>query len=141
MLYGLGISEAMPNPFLAPGDLARAGLEPHGLTIANPLVAEESVLRTSLRPGLFKALAYNASHRCDDVVTVRDRPHLRAGGDAAPDEREVLGVALAGRDGSAAVPDLDEIVAGLGLARPGACCVSPSPADRAAACIRGAPAW
>ena len=27
VLYGLGISEAMPNPFLAPGDLARAGLD------------------------------------------------------------------------------------------------------------------
>ena len=27
VLYGLGISEAMPNPFLAPGDLDRAGLD------------------------------------------------------------------------------------------------------------------
>ena len=68
VLYGLGISEAMPNPFLAPGDLDRAGLDTRGLTIANPLVAEESVLRTSLRPGLFKAVAYNASHRHDDVA-------------------------------------------------------------------------
>ena len=48
---GLGITEAMPNPFLAPGDLERAGLDSDGLAIANPLVAEESVLRTSLRPG------------------------------------------------------------------------------------------
>ena len=41
------------------------------------------MLRTSLRPGLFKALAYNASHRNDDVGAVRDRPHLPAGEPAA----------------------------------------------------------
>jgi phenylalanyl-tRNA synthetase beta chain len=47
VLVGLGIDEAMPMPFLAPGDLERAGLDPHGITITNPLVTEESVLRTS----------------------------------------------------------------------------------------------
>ena len=52
VLLGLGISEAMPNPFLAPDTLAKAGLDSTALTITNPLVAEESVLRTSLRPGL-----------------------------------------------------------------------------------------
>ncbi len=50
-------------PFLAPGDLERAGLPPTAVTITNPLAAEESVLRTSLRPGLLKAVAYNAAHR------------------------------------------------------------------------------
>jgi phenylalanyl-tRNA synthetase beta chain len=117
ILYGLGISEAMPNPFLAPGDLARAGLPPCGLAIANPLVTEESVLRTSLRPGLFKALAYNASHRRPDVALF-ELGHVYRPADAPlPDEREVLAVALAGRDGGAAVPVFDEIVGGLRLAR------------------------
>ena len=115
VLYGLGISEAMPNPFLAPGDLDRAGLDARGLTIANPLVAEESVLRTSLRPGLFKAVAYNASHRYDDVALFEiGRTYAPAEG-PLPDEREVLGVALAGREGPAAVPVLQEVVAALGL--------------------------
>ena len=63
VLVGVGASEAMPNPFLAPGDLGRAGLDPRGITIANPLASEESVLRTSLLPGLLKAVAYNESHR------------------------------------------------------------------------------
>ena len=53
----------MPLPFLAPGDLARAGLDPDAVTVTNPLDAKESVLRTSLRPGLLKTIAYNASHR------------------------------------------------------------------------------
>jgi phenylalanyl-tRNA synthetase beta chain len=115
VLYGLGISEAMPNPFLAPGDLDRAGLDPNGLTISNPLVAEEGVLRTSLRPGLFKALAYNASHRYDDVALFEiGRTYAPAEG-LLPYEREVLGVALAGRKGPAAVPVLQEVVAALGL--------------------------
>jgi phenylalanyl-tRNA synthetase beta chain len=116
VLYGLGISEAMPNPFLAPGDLARAGLEPLGLRIANPLVAEESILRTSLRPGLFAALAYNASHRNDDISLFELGHTYRPAETPLPDEREVVAVALAGREGPAAVPVLDEIASGLGLA-------------------------
>jgi phenylalanyl-tRNA synthetase beta chain len=115
VLYGLGISEAMPNPFLAPGDLARAGLEPAGLNIANPLVTEESVLRTSLRPGLFKALAYNASHRNEEVSLFELGHTYRPAEMPLPDEREVLAVALAGREGPAAVPVLDELAAGLDL--------------------------
>ena len=115
VLYGLGISEAMPNPFLAPGDLDRAGLDARGLTIANPLVAEESVLRTSLRPGLFKAVAYNASHRYHDVALFEIGHTYAPAEEPLPDEREVLGVALAGREGPAAVPVLQEVVAALGL--------------------------
>jgi len=107
----------MPNPFLAPGDLARAGLAPHGLTIANPLVAEESVLRTSLRPGLFGALAYNASHRRPDVSLFEIGHVYRPAVGPLPDEREMVAVALANREGAAAVPVFDEIVAGLGLGR------------------------
>ena len=66
-LVGAGLDEAMPMPFLAPGDLERAGLPAGGLVLANPLAAEESVLRTSLLPGLLKAVAYNASHRSPGV--------------------------------------------------------------------------
>lgn len=63
VLCGLGYHEVMPSPFLAPGDLERAGLEGEAVHIANPLVAEESVLRTDLLPGMLKIVAYNASHR------------------------------------------------------------------------------
>ena len=63
ILAGLGCSEATPMPFLAPGDLERAGLPGDGITITNPLVAEESVLRTSLLPGLLKAVRHNVNHR------------------------------------------------------------------------------
>ena len=47
-----------------PGDLARCRpAAPTAIALTNPLVAEESVLRTSLRPGLLRAVAYNESHR------------------------------------------------------------------------------
>ncbi len=65
---GARLSEAMPIPFLAPGDLMAAGLDPaEAIALENPLVAEESILRTSLLPGLLKAVAFNQSHRNTDV--------------------------------------------------------------------------
>ena len=98
VLLGLGISEAMPNPFLAPDTLAKAGLDSAALTISNPLVAEESVLRTSLRPGLLHAIAFNESHRRPGVALF-EIGHVYPPGDGElPDEYEALCVVLAGRD-------------------------------------------
>jgi phenylalanyl-tRNA synthetase beta chain len=110
------MSEAMPLPFLAPGDLARAGLSEDGITITNPLVAEESVLRTSLLPGLLKALAYNASHRNHGVGLFEIGHVYRppATPQPLPDEREHLAVAQAGAEAPAAVDVLGVIVGVLG---------------------------
>ncbi len=105
-LVGRGLSEAMPMPFLAPGDLARCGLDDDGIRIANPLVAEQSVLRTSLLPGLVGAVAYNWSHRNHGVRLFEIGHTFTRPGDptaALPDEREVLGAVIAGDDAPAAV--------------------------------------
>ncbi len=104
VLVGRGIHEAMPLPFLAPGDLARCGLPAEAVTVTNPLAAEESILRTSLRPGLLRAIAYNESHRTDGVSLFELGKvfALPASGETLPDEREHLAVALAGRDATAA---------------------------------------
>jgi phenylalanyl-tRNA synthetase beta chain len=107
-MVGLGYAEAMPLPFLAPGDNARAGLAATPIVITNPLVAEESVLRTSLLPGLLKAIAFNQSHRSSGVALF-EIGHVYAEPNQPselPDEREVLGVALAGREAPAAVEAL-----------------------------------
>ncbi|QGG95202.1 phenylalanine--tRNA ligase subunit beta [Actinomarinicola tropica] len=105
-LVGLGFTEVMPMPFLAPGDLSRAGLDDDGILVANPLVAEESVMRTSLLPGLCKVLAYNASHRNPDVAVfelghVFNRPADPSA--TLPDERERVAAASGGADATAAV--------------------------------------
>jgi phenylalanyl-tRNA synthetase beta chain len=127
VLVGLGASEVMPLPFLAPGDLERAGLEADGLVVTNPLAAEESILRTSLLPGMLRTVAFNASHRRTGArifevghLWRRPGPQEQApvprGVDAElPDEREQVAVALAGLPAPDAVRVLDEVVAALGL--------------------------
>jgi phenylalanyl-tRNA synthetase beta chain len=121
LLVGRGLSEAMPMPFLAPGDLERAGLPGDGITIANPLVAEESVLRTSLLPGLVKALATNSARRNTGVSLfeighVFRRPVPNGDAPALPDEREVLGMALGGREAPEAVHEWRAVEEVLDLA-------------------------
>jgi phenylalanyl-tRNA synthetase beta chain len=106
LLVGRGLTEAMPMPFLAPGELAACGLPDDGITIANPLVAEQSVLRTALLPGLVGAVAYNWSHRNHGVHlfeighTFNRPPSPDA---ELPDERECLGAVLAGCEAPDAV--------------------------------------
>jgi phenylalanyl-tRNA synthetase beta chain len=115
-LVGAGLTEAMPLPFLAPGDLTAAGLDPSAVTVTNPLVAEESVLRTSLLPGLVKAVAYNQSHRNPPAQLFEIGHTYRPSDAELPDERERLAVAMSGADAPAAVRLLWRLVAELGVA-------------------------
>lgn len=117
VLVGAGCHETFPMPFLAPGDLRKAGLPEDGVTLTNPLHAEESVLRTSLLPGQLKAIAYNQSHRetrtrfFEIAHVFRPAPE----GQLLPDEREYLAVALAGEEAPAAVAVLDLLERSLAL--------------------------
>lgn len=115
VLLGLGVSEAMPNPFLAPGALAEAGIDGPVLTITNPLVVEESVLRTSLRPGLLGALAFNESHRRHGVALFEIGHVYPPGSGELPDEYEALCVVLAGQEAPAAMRVWVEVAAALGI--------------------------
>ncbi len=119
-LLGAGCSEAMPMPFLAPDDLTRAGLDTPALTLANPLVAEESVLRTTLLPGLLKAVVRNQSHRSGPVKLYELGRVFHPADDVLPDEYDRLAVCETGfgeADGAApvAVRSLYRLAADLGL--------------------------
>jgi phenylalanyl-tRNA synthetase beta chain len=116
-LVGLGLDEALPMPFLAPEDLARTGLDPVGITVTNPLDARESVVRTSLRPGLLKAVAYNASHRNDGAgLFEMGKVFLPPpDGQERPDEPEMLGIVLAGREAPEAVAVWTAVVEALAV--------------------------
>lgn len=104
VLVGLGLDEAMPSPFLSDGDLPAVGLtEDNVLRIANPLVADESILRTSLRPGLLKALRYNQSHRAPRIGLWEIGHVYPTSGAQLPDETEQLVVVVAGADASVAL--------------------------------------
>jgi phenylalanyl-tRNA synthetase beta chain len=115
VLLGVGIDEAMPNPFLADDDLVRAGLDGPAVRIVNSLVAEESILRTSLRPGLLKAVAYNESHRRSGVSLFEIGHAYPPGEGELPDEFEELAVVLAGRDAMAAMDVWREVAAAMGF--------------------------
>ena len=115
ILLGLGIDEAMPNPFLADDDLVRAGLGGPSVRILNSLVAEESVLRTTLRPGLLKAVAFNESHRRQEVSLFEIGNAYPPGDGELPAEYEELAVVLAGRDATAAMDVWREIAAAMGF--------------------------
>jgi phenylalanyl-tRNA synthetase beta chain len=98
-LVGAGLSEAWSTSFLSTDDLVRAGLTPDALEVENPLSREESVLRTSLLPGLLRALVTNHSHRHPEVALfeighVFLRPQQGA---ELPVEPENLAIALSGR--------------------------------------------
>ena len=68
LLCGLGIHEAMTSPLLGPGDHAAVGLSEDGLIRADrPLVVEESLLRSSLLPGLMRSVSHNERHRAREV--------------------------------------------------------------------------
>jgi phenylalanyl-tRNA synthetase beta chain len=68
VLCGLGINEAMTSPLLGPGDHAAAGLPEADLIKADrPLALEESILRTSLLPGLLRSISHNVRHRATEV--------------------------------------------------------------------------
>jgi phenylalanyl-tRNA synthetase beta chain len=115
VLLGLGINEAMPNPFLADDDLTRAGVAGPALRIVNSLVAEESILRTTLRPGLLKAVAFNESHRRPGVELFEIGHVYPPGETELPDEFEQLAVVLAGRDATAAMEVWRELSTAMGF--------------------------
>jgi len=115
-LAASGASEAMPMSFLAPGDLEATGVRVDGVTVANPLVAEESVLRTSLLPGLVKTLGYNAAHRNTGVALFEiGHCFARAADGGLPEEWEELAVVLGGREATAAVQLAHRLAALVGL--------------------------
>ncbi|HLI53467.1 MAG TPA: phenylalanine--tRNA ligase subunit beta [Acidimicrobiales bacterium] len=68
VLSGAGFYEAWTSTFLAPGDLGQAGLDPLAVEVENPLDRSESVLRTSLLPGLLKALRFNLDRQNEDLA-------------------------------------------------------------------------
>ena len=117
VLVGAGLSEALGVPLLGPGDHARAGLPEDALVAPEPLAREESVLRTSLLPGLLRAVAFNQSHRVADIALFEIGHVFGVPADRSqplPDERELLGAVVS--DAVTAKRVFDLIVQGFGSA-------------------------
>ncbi|MDO8391997.1 MAG: phenylalanine--tRNA ligase subunit beta [Actinomycetota bacterium] len=114
VLLGLGLSEAMPHPFLTAGELEKAGLPADSVRLVNPLVVGDDLLRTSLRPGLLKAVAFNESHRRSAVSLFEIGHVYPPSTDVLPAEYEALGVVIAGADAPAAVAVWRELATAMG---------------------------
>jgi len=95
-LIGAGFTQVMPTPFLSPGDMERAGLADDGITLSNPLAADESILCTSLLPGMLKAVAYNEAHRAEAIKVFDMSTTFSRSNDQLPNETLRLAVAEAG---------------------------------------------
>jgi phenylalanyl-tRNA synthetase beta chain len=128
ILVGAGIDEAQTPSLVGPGDHERSGLLAHEPIVAsNAMIQEESMLRTSLLPGLLRSLAFNAARRSPDVAFfeighVFHRPEAERPGVSGldlllPVETERLAVALGGdgADAIAAKRALDTLLEGLRL--------------------------
>ena len=69
-LVSAGMQETISYPLVSPGDLARLGAGPDGagkgdgalLRVANPMSAEQDVLRPTLAASILSTLAYNRGH-------------------------------------------------------------------------------
>jgi phenylalanyl-tRNA synthetase beta chain len=114
ILLGLGLDEAMPHPFLTDGDLDRAGLSSEAVRLVNPLVVGDDVLRTSLRPGLLKAIAFNESHRRVNIGLFEIGHVYPPSKDVLPAEYEALAVVVSGAEAPVAVSIWRELVATMG---------------------------
>jgi phenylalanyl-tRNA synthetase beta chain len=62
-LCGVGSSEAWTAAFLSESDQMLAGFEPPYIEVTNPLVESERFLRSSMAPGLIRAVHYNTERR------------------------------------------------------------------------------
>ena len=97
LLADLGAHEVWTATLTNPTDLTRTGLADDAVVLSNPLDKAESVMRTSLLPGLLRTLAHNANHRNPALrlfeighVFGRPRPDQ-----VIPYEREHLGMVFA----------------------------------------------
>ncbi len=96
-LMGAGASEAMTVPLVSPALLARFGIV-DAVELANPLRAEESVLRSALLPGLLEAAGFNAARGQGSVTLFEAGAVFGVPVDGAllPDERQHVAVVLSG---------------------------------------------
>ena len=85
------------------------------LHVTNPLIVDEDVLRPSLRPGLLRAVAFNESHRRPGAWLFEIGHVYRPGAGDLPDEREVLGLVLAGEEAPAAMAAWREIAVAMSI--------------------------
>jgi phenylalanyl-tRNA synthetase beta chain len=123
VLCGLGASEAWTSAFVTEADQLAAGFAPPYVEVTNPLVDTERFLRSSMVPGLLRAVLYNAERRQGDVRlfevgTVFHRSQIPTGDGPGAAETERLSAVFCaqGDDAWAAVAAWHTVADAVGLA-------------------------
>lgn len=107
VMVGAGYSEVMSYSFVGPNDIAGLGLpadDPRAdaIPVRNPLNEEEGLLRTTLLPGLLRAVRTNQARHNESGALFEVGRVFRRGGEEIPDQPERLGFVAAGRRQAAA---------------------------------------
>ena len=123
VLCGLGACEAWTAAFVTEADQLAAGCAPPYVEVANPLVDAERYLRSSMAPGLVRAVLYNAERRQGDVRlfevgSVFRIAEIPSGDGPTAEAVERLGAVFAGEgdDAWSAVAAWHTVADALGLA-------------------------
>ncbi len=93
LLVDLGWQEAITMSFVEPGLLAKFDPVANPLALANPISADLSVMRTTLWPGLVRALQYNQNRQQDRVRLFETGLRFIPGKDGLVQQRMLAGVA------------------------------------------------
>ncbi len=122
VLCGVGASEAWTPAFVTEADQVAAGFTPPYIEVTNPLVESERYLRSSMAPGLLRALVHNAERRQGDlrlfeVGSVFERLAVPGDDGIAAESTERLGAVFAGArdDAWSAVEAWRTVADALGL--------------------------
>jgi len=114
---GLGLSEAMTYAFVSPRDLEAVGAPAPAVVLRNPLTEEQSVMRTSLLPGLLRTVGHARRHGERDVRVFAVGALFLASGGPLPDERLAFAAVLSGeRHGWLSRPEAVDVWDAKGLA-------------------------
>ncbi|MGB9867893.1 MAG: phenylalanine--tRNA ligase subunit beta [Bacillota bacterium] len=69
-MVNCGLQEVLTSPLIGPEDLCRTKLAQEtarSIRLANPLAEDQSLLPTTLLPGVMRVMAYNVSRGCRDL--------------------------------------------------------------------------
>jgi phenylalanyl-tRNA synthetase beta chain len=97
-LAAAGFQEIISYAFIPPGSLEVLGIPDRPLPVRNPLSEEQSVMRTSLLPGLLSAASHNVRRQQKSLWLFElGRVFLPVAGSALPDEPLRVAGIVAGR--------------------------------------------
>ena len=96
ILSSLGMHEAWTSSFMSASDAEALQLTATPVRLSNPMSEEESLLRTSLLPGLLKAAARNSAHRAEGMALFEIARIYEDGGETLPQEATMLAGVFSG---------------------------------------------